>query len=117
MKILSKEELLNIGQTVAFDVEVNGRPFPAFAILTKEGVKGYLNSCPHAKVSLDYDDNEFYYEKMDRIVCKTHGASFKLEDGMCDSGPCGGESLTPLKIEDQGAFFKLYYRSEDKIIP
>jgi nitrite reductase/ring-hydroxylating ferredoxin subunit len=113
MKLIKKSDLNVIGETVPFDVMVNSRPFPAFAISTKEGIKAYLNSCPHAKVGLDYDDNEFYHEKLDRIVCKTHGATFIAEDGRCDTGPCSGEKLTALKIFDQGEIIKLVYEGEE----
>ena len=109
MKLLKKSELTSVGQTIPFEVMVNGRPFPAFAILTSEGIKAYLNSCPHAKVGLDYDDNEFYHPELNRIVCKTHGATFSLEEGECDSGPCVGDKLTPLQVVDQGEIIKLSY--------
>jgi nitrite reductase/ring-hydroxylating ferredoxin subunit len=32
-------------------------------------------------------------------VCSTHGAEFRLEDGLCTSGPCLGERLQQVMIE------------------
>ena len=36
------------------------------------------------------------------ILCATHGALFRIEDGHCLSGPCVGESLTPLPVSIEG---------------
>jgi len=40
----------------------------------------------------------------DRILCSGHGALFRLEDGVCTSGPCAGEALTlwPVCLRDGG---------------
>ena len=37
----------------------------------------------------------------DRIVCSTHGAEFRIEDGLCIGGPCRGDRLesVPAHIE------------------
>ncbi len=38
----------------------------------------------------------------DRIVCSTHGAEFRIEDGFCLRGPCAGRSLeaVPAALRD-----------------
>ncbi len=109
---VNKDEFQKVGDSRSFQIEVEGRLMPAFAILTEQGVRAYLNVCPHARVPLDYDDNDFYHPRFERIVCKTHGATFEPASGECDSGPCFGQILTSLKIEDEGSHFKLYYARE-----
>jgi nitrite reductase/ring-hydroxylating ferredoxin subunit len=37
-----------------------------------------------------------------RFLCTTHGAQFRLHDGLCTTGPCKGKSLTALAIERDG---------------
>ncbi|MNT92136.1 hypothetical protein D3C72_2333610 [compost metagenome] len=34
------------------------------------------------------------------IQCATHGALFLIESGECVAGPCAGESLLPLALEE-----------------
>jgi nitrite reductase/ring-hydroxylating ferredoxin subunit len=38
------------------------------------------------------------------IVCSAHGARFRIEDGLCTSGPCHGESLeaVPVRLDEEG---------------
>ena len=100
MEIL-KSDIAEIGKAKSFLILFNGKELPAFVLNSKSGYVSYLNSCPHAFAPLDYDDDDFYYEPIDRIVCKVHGATFQTESGNCDSGPCAGQGLTKLKVEEK----------------
>ena len=31
------------------------------------------------------------------LICATHGAEFTIASGLCISGPCQGDQLTPIK--------------------
>jgi nitrite reductase/ring-hydroxylating ferredoxin subunit len=46
--------------------------------------------------------NRYLTREGDLILCSTHGALFRLRDGLCVSGPCAGLSLAPwpLKITE-----------------
>ncbi len=66
---------------------------------TGERVFGYLNSCPHAGTPLDWVEDAFMSEDGSHVMCHTHGALFRVEDGYCIDGPCTGDSLTPLALE------------------
>jgi len=63
-----------------------------------DGVKCYLNECPHQGTPLDTFPNKFLDELGEHLVCSTHGARFKVEDGVCVLGPCLGQSLSPRDI-------------------
>jgi len=63
---------------------------------------GYLNVCPHAASPLDWVENQFMNMDKSHILCATHGAEFRIEDGFCVLGPCRGRSLTPVAITVQG---------------
>lgn len=73
-----------------------------FVVRSDEGVFGYVNSCPHVGVPLDMEPDEFISDFGDEIICSTHGARFRIEDGECVSGPCTGDVLEPVavKVED-----------------
>lgn len=62
----------------------------------------YVNSCPHVGLPLDLKPGRFLNADGDRILCTTHGALFRIEDGFCVSGPCVGDALeaVPATIRD-----------------
>lgn len=59
----------------------------------------YKNSCPHLGIELEWQPDQFLDIDAELIQCATHGALFRIEDGLCLAGPCQGESLTPVAYE------------------
>jgi nitrite reductase/ring-hydroxylating ferredoxin subunit len=58
----------------------------------------YINSCPHLKIPLEWQENSFFCQDTDLLRCSTHGALFLPENGLCVSGPCVGQSLKPVDL-------------------
>jgi len=58
----------------------------------------YVNSCPHIGTPLDFSPDRFLSYDAKYILCSTHGALFRIEDGHCISGPCAGDSLDPINV-------------------
>ena len=73
-----------------------------FVVRRGDEVFGYLNVCPHTGAPLNWMARKFLDPSRTLIQCATHGARFRIEDGVCISGPCNGKSLTavPVRIED-----------------
>ena len=73
-----------------------------FVVRQGERAYGYLNSCPHQGTTLDltgfHDEGRFVSLASGNILCATHGAQFRVEDGFCLWGPCAGHSLQPVAI-------------------
>ena len=68
-------------------------------IIRKGGAAfGYLNSCPHAWVQLDWSPDRFMNRDRSHIMCSTHGAMFEVETGRCVAGPCLGDKLMPFPV-------------------
>ncbi len=66
-------------------------------LLLRQGEQfwGYLNSCPHFSLPLNFHPQTFVV--MDAmVVCAHHTAFFNFDDGACVDGPCAGTGLTPL---------------------
>jgi len=61
-------------------------------------VVAYENSCPHLGSPLDWVPDRFLDLEKRHILCATHGALFRIEDGLCVSGPCAGKSLKPVRM-------------------
>lgn len=70
-----------------------------FVVRSGSDVFGYVNSCPHIGVPLDMEPDEFISDFGEEIICSTHGARFRIEDGECVSGPCTGDALEPVAVE------------------
>lgn len=71
----------------------------------EEAVYGYENVCPHAGTPLDWEPDRFMSADGSYLMCHTHGALFRIEDGYCVAGPCAGMSLTPVvvRLAEDGA--------------
>ncbi|MEQ9555544.1 MAG: Rieske (2Fe-2S) protein [Rhodospirillales bacterium] len=66
------------------------------AIRQGDTVFAYVNSCPHVGTPLDMWPGRFLTRDGEYILCATHGALFRIEDGHCVAGPCVGRGLTPI---------------------
>ena len=64
-----------------------------------DGVRAWLNVCPHAGRRLDWAPGRFLKSKAGELVCAVHGATFELQDGVCVAGPCRGDSLRAVAVE------------------
>ena len=64
-----------------------------------DDIRAYVNSCPHAGTPLETFDGRFFdADDPGILVCSTHGARFRRQDGFCISGPCQGLSLRPVPV-------------------
>jgi nitrite reductase/ring-hydroxylating ferredoxin subunit len=93
---------LAVGDARVFEFERGGEQLEGFVLRHSKGLFAYVNRCPHWMVDLDLGDGRFYAAEIDRIYCKNHGALFRVEDGVCDLGPCFGQALEPLSLEVEG---------------
>lgn len=82
-----------------FTVETMRGARDIFIVRRGDALFAYENSCPHVGTPLDWVPDRFLSEDGSHIVCATHGAQFRIEDGMCFSGPCHGVPLTRAAVE------------------
>ena len=73
-----------------------------FVVRAGATVRAYENACPHTGGPLDWLPDQFLTAEKDMILCATHGALFRIEDGHCLSGPCIGERLKALPVSVEG---------------
>jgi nitrite reductase/ring-hydroxylating ferredoxin subunit len=82
-------------------------PLRGFVVRTADGVRGFINRCPHAGHPLDLRPQHFLTADGALILCSSHGALFEKSTGYCVSGPCAGRTLTPVPLEVQCGFVLL----------
>jgi nitrite reductase/ring-hydroxylating ferredoxin subunit len=76
-----------------------GRFGGLFAIREGNLVHVYVNACPHIGTPLDWVPDRFLSADGNNIICATHGAEFRIADGVCVRGPCRGDRLERILIE------------------
>lgn len=86
------------GRSVGFDPLGEGRD-TMFVVRRGDTVHAYRNLCPHYdRARMAWKKDEFLNGDHSRIMCAAHGALFRIEDGICEVGPCIGDRLTPVAI-------------------
>ncbi len=79
-----------------------GRRRALFVVRDASGVRAYDNVCPHTGGPLDWAQDRFLTLDKTLIQCATHGALFRIDDGLCVWGPCRGARLAPVKVAVAG---------------
>ena len=73
-------------------------PLRGFVVRVGDGVRGYVNRCPHAGHPLNLFPQRFLTVDGGLILCSSHGALFEKAGGQCVAGPCVGRSLIPVPL-------------------
>ena len=93
-----------------FELSLGDGTVSLFVVRHDNRVHGYINSCPHTGVGLEWVPDQFLDRDRSFIECATHGALFTIEEGKCVSGPCAGDRLQPVAISvDDGV---VYWQSD-----
>jgi nitrite reductase/ring-hydroxylating ferredoxin subunit len=74
------------------------RLFTVFVVRKGENAFGFRDRCPHAGMPLAAHGDNFLTRAGDLILCASHGALFRLEDGVCVGGPCAGAALETFPV-------------------
>ena len=92
--------LAEAGEGFRFDCPDGGEPASAFVVRFHGKVYGYLNRCAHVGVELDWQAGRFFDDSAELLVCATHGATYDPATGLCVNGPCKGERLIAVPVEE-----------------
>ena len=84
--------------------ESSGGPAPLIVVREGERVCAWRNVCPHNGSPLSRDRHDFLEtrEGERQLRCNVHQAYFRLDDGLCTAGPCEGQRLEPVDLEQIG---------------
>ncbi len=103
--ICSSAELVDSGDGVRFEVELDGRAEAAFAVRYDGRVHAYLNRCAHMPMELDWKLGRFFDAEGLLLVCSTHGALYAPDTGNCLAGPCTGPLMRLAIAEREGRVY------------
>jgi nitrite reductase/ring-hydroxylating ferredoxin subunit len=105
LPVCQREDLrFGLVRTAHVGTDRYGLPREALVLLDAAGeVRAYVNQCKHLPIPIDSGSREFFDEAGTHLLCGTHGALFRLDDGMCIHGPCKGVPLDPIEVvEEEG---------------
>jgi nitrite reductase/ring-hydroxylating ferredoxin subunit len=98
---------LEAGAVRAFTVGEGDWPLRGFVLRCAQGVRGYVNRCPHAGHPLNLLPGRFLTPDGALILCSSHGALFEKATGYCVAGPCAGRELMPVALEIRAGYVLL----------
>jgi nitrite reductase/ring-hydroxylating ferredoxin subunit len=101
-EVLCRQEDLNATGAKEIVLARDGGRFPVFVVRFAGRILGYVNSCPHARLPLNFKDDTFLDFSGSFLFCANHGAHFDALTGKCIRGPCKGQSLTPFPVRLAG---------------
>lgn len=102
--VICETDEIDPGAAKAFDLSRvtesgEARPFRIVVARTApDNYFGYVNSCPHEGLWLNIGGGDFFNKDGTKLRCGRHGALFKIETGLCLSGPCEEKALEPVAI-------------------
>lgn len=99
--ILKSEELQERGQGVRFAIPALGEFVVGFVVRFNGKPYAYINQCVHQAVELDWNEGDFFTGQKDYLICATHGALYRPDNGFCVAGPCKGRSLKSIDALEQ----------------
>lgn len=97
-EVLCRLAELPDGESKGFDRGAGTVPREVFVVREGRRLFGYVNACPHLGTPLEFQPDRFLSADGSHILCTTHGAIFRIEDGYCLAGPCAGRRLEPLAL-------------------
>lgn len=100
---LCRLEEIEDGEGRGFVLGEGAEELALFVVRQGDAAFAYVNSCPHQGTPLDWggfdgSGGHFVSEHSGNILCATHGAEFRVEDGHCLAGPCLGCGLQPVRL-------------------
>jgi nitrite reductase/ring-hydroxylating ferredoxin subunit len=96
---LCRADAIGDNQARNFIFGSGGERFEMFVARAANGLFAYVNECPHTGTTLDFLPNRFFTQDKKLLLCSTHGARFRINDGACVAGPCVGRGLIAVPVE------------------
>ncbi len=91
--LVCEVDVLKASGCYGWESVINGLHVQCLIIYHQNKILSYLNRCPHTGVNLEWVPHQFLDRNNEFIQCATHGALFKIGNGLCIHGPCAGDKL------------------------
>jgi nitrite reductase/ring-hydroxylating ferredoxin subunit len=99
--ILKSEALEDGAKGIRFPLPMLGEIVTGFIVRFHGKPYAYVNLCAHVPIELDWNEGDFFTSQKDYLICSTHGAHYRPDNGFCVMGPCKGKSLRTIQVTEQ----------------
>jgi len=99
--VFKSDELQDGAKGLRFSLPALGEFATGFVIRFHGKPYAYVNQCAHVAVELDWNEGDFFTAQKDFLICATHGAHYRPDNGFCVMGPCKGRSLKIIPVTEQ----------------
>lgn len=83
----------------ALTVETEKGKFPLLLAATDQGIRAYVNACPHQYLPLNYRGDQMLSADGTKLMCTAHGARFDIHSGQVVEGADCGLDPVPVRVE------------------
>jgi len=101
-EVLCQLDDIEDGGSKTFTFKKGTWRFEVFLQRRGNEVFAYENTCPHVGLPLNLQPDRFLDIEGASIFCVNHAAYFNIDDGLCTKGPCKGNWLIPIAINQVG---------------
>ncbi len=98
--IFKSEDLPEQGKGLRFALPALGEFASGFVVRFHGKAYAYVNQCAHLAVELDWNEGDFFTAQKEHLICATHGAHYRPDNGFCVMGPCKGKSLRAIPLTE-----------------
>ena len=72
--------------------------FPVLVLRTPNGIRAYVNACPHQYLPFDYRGDQLVSADGLRLMCTAHGAQFDIDSGTAITGADCALDAVPVEV-------------------
>jgi nitrite reductase/ring-hydroxylating ferredoxin subunit len=106
-RVLCRVDEVPEGSARGFRLGTGAAMRAVFVAKKDSALYAYRDACPHMGTPLAFLPDRYFDRDSGHLLCATHGARFRVEDGFCVSGPCAGQSLVRATIRIDGVHIVL----------
>lgn len=88
----------DLGGVRSLTVETDKGKFPLLVVATDQGIRAYVNACPHQYLPLNYRGNQLLSADGTKLLCTAHGARFDIHTGHVVEGADCGLDRVPVRV-------------------
>jgi nitrite reductase/ring-hydroxylating ferredoxin subunit len=99
--IIKSSDLIDGAKGIRFPLPALGEFATGFVVRYQGKVYAYVNQCAHVPIELDWNEGDFFTSQKDYLICSTHGAHYRPDNGFCVMGPCKGKRLKAIQVTEK----------------
>ena len=105
--LFKSEDVQEQGKGLRFALPALGEFACGFVVRYRGQAYAYVNQCAHVAVELDWNEGEFFTAEKEHLICATHGAHYRPDNGYCVMGPCKGKRLRAIPLTEQNQIISI----------